>query len=99
MTHKIEMKGVFCVAKLIKITIREEAASGIATVSDRSIVVWGKAAQGDTLGRLVEALSEAKQMLAEQALRKSGTCVVRETCDKLFPGSWDFVAQGGGLEF
>ena len=55
-------------AKLIKITIREEAASGIATVSDRTIVVWGKAAQGDTLEKLINALSEAKQTLAEQAL-------------------------------
>ena len=44
-------------AKLIKITIREEAASGIATVSDRTIVVWGKAAQGDTLEKLINALS------------------------------------------
>lgn len=85
-------------AKLIKITIREEAASGIATVSDRTIVVWGKSSQGDTLEKLIDALSEAKQTLAEQALRKSGTCIVRETCDKLFPDSWDFVAQGGSLE-
>lgn len=85
-------------AKLIKITIREEAASGIATVSDRTIVVWGKASQNDTLEKLIDALSEAKQTLVEQALRKSGTCIVRETCDKLFPGSWDFVAQGGSLE-
>lgn len=85
-------------AKLIKITIREEAASGIATVSDRTIVVWGKESHGDTLDRLIDALSETKQTMAEQALRKSGTCIVRETCDKLFPGSWDFVAQGGSLE-
>lgn len=48
-------------AKLIKITIREEAASGIATVSDRTIVVWGKAAQGDAASRSQGIRAEAPE--------------------------------------
>ena len=34
-----------------------------------------------------------------EAAQKSNSDIVRAVCDKLFPGSWDFVAQGGTLEF
>lgn len=86
-------------AKIIKVALRRQTSAGIACISDRSIVVWGKAAEGDTLEQLMDALSEAKQMLAEQALTKSSVDVIREVCDHLFPGSWDFAAQGGALKF
>ena len=86
-------------AKIIKITLRLQSHTGIACVSDRKIVVWGPAAQGDVLETLMKAISDAKQTLAEQSLIKSNADVIREVCDRLFPDSWDFAAQGGTLEF
>ena len=86
-------------AKIIKIMLRQQTHTGVACVSSRDIVVWGTAAEGDCLEKLAEALSDKKQLLAERSLIMSSTDVVRDTCDAIFPNSWDFAAQGGALEY
>lgn len=85
-------------AKMIRIISKRQEHTGIACVSERAIVVWGKAAEGDTVEELVKALSEFKQTMREQACYKTNADIIREVCNKMFPGSWDFVAQGGTIE-
>ena len=46
-------------AKIIRIVSRRQAHTGIACINERSIVVWGDAAKGDTAEALMEALSDA----------------------------------------
>lgn len=86
-------------AKIIRIVSRRQAHTGIACINERSIVVWGDAAKGDTAEALMEALSDARQMLRCQAYSKSNDNIIAEVCDKLFPGNWAFTAQGGTIEF
>lgn len=86
-------------AKIIRIVSRRQAHTGIACVNERSIVVWGKVAEGDIVEPLMEALSDARQLLRCQEYSKTGADIITEVCDKLFPGSWAFTAQGGTIEF
>ena len=65
-------------AKIINVVLKRQAATGIICSSTRQIVVWGSAAEGDTVDMLTASLIDAEQ---------------------LFPNSWDFVAQGGTVEF
>ena len=50
-------------AKIIRIVSRRQAHTGIACINERSIVVWGDAAKGETAETLMEELSDAQQML------------------------------------
>lgn len=86
-------------AKLITVVLKRNIAAGVVSCNPRQIVVWGQAAEGDTIGLLAASLNDESQLHPNEAARKSNSDIVRAVCDKLFPGSWDFVAQGGTLEF
>lgn len=86
-------------AKIIRIVSRRQAHTGIACINERSVSPDNNAAKGDTAEALMEALSDAQQMLRCQAYSKSNDNIIAEVCDKLFPGNWAFTAQGGTIEF
>lgn len=86
-------------AKIINIMMKRSTPTGLVSRSIRQVVVWGPASVGDTADQLSVALIEHAQSLNYQTLLKSHSDIVREVCDKLFPNSWDFVAQGGAVEF
>lgn len=86
-------------AKVISIIFRRTSPTGIICKSVRQIVVWGSAAENLPVDRLESALIDEEQLIADPKRAKSRIDVVREICDKLFPNSWDFVAQGGTIEF
>lgn len=86
-------------AKIINVVLKRQTTSGIICSSTRQIVVWGPAAEGDTLDQLSSALIDAEQLLADNAFTKAHSDIVREICNNLFPNSWDYVAQGGSVEF
>lgn len=86
-------------AKIINIIMKRSTPTGLVSRSIRQIVVWGPASTGDTADQLSVALIEQEQSLNYQLLLKSHSDIVREVCDRLFPNSWDFVAQGGAVEF
>ena len=48
---------------------------------------------------LTASLIDAEQLLTDQAFTKTHSDIVRDVCNELFPNSWDFVAQGGTVEF
>jgi len=86
-------------AKIINIILKYQSGQGIVCSSVRQIVIWGPAANGDTVDKLSASLIDADQLLGDTTFEKSRSDIVREVCDKLFPESWSFVAQGGTIEF
>lgn len=86
-------------AKVINVVMKRTTPTGLVSRSIRQIVVWGPASAGDTADQLSAALIELEQSLSYQSLLKSHSDIIREVCDKLFPNSWDFIAQGGAVEF
>jgi len=92
-------KGGKSMAKIINVVMKRAAPSGLVCRSVRQIVVWGPAAKGDTVDLLSSALIDVEQTLAHEGLVKSHSDVVREVCNKIFPGNWDFAAQGGTVEY
>ena len=86
-------------AKIINVVLKRQAVTGIICSSTRQIVVWGPAAEGDTVDMLTASLIDAEQLLTDQAFTKTHSDIVCDVCNELFPNSWDFVAQGGTVEF
>ena len=86
-------------AKIINVVLKRQAVTGVICSSTRQIVVWGPAAEGDTVDMLTASLIDAEQLLTDQAFTKTHSDIVCDVCNELFPNSWDFVAQGGTVEF
>lgn len=86
-------------AKIINVVLKRQAVTGVICSSTRQIVVWGPAAECDTVDMLTASLIDAEQLLTDQTFTKTHSDIVRDVCNELFPNSWDFVAQGGTVEF
>ena len=86
-------------AKIINVVLKRQAVTGVICSSTRQIVVWGPAAEGDTVDMLTASLIDAEQLLTDQTFTKTHSDIVCDVCNELFPNSWDFVAQGGTVEF
>ena len=86
-------------AKIINVVLKRQAVTGVICSSTRQIVVWGPAAEGDTVDMLTASLIDAEQLLTDQTFTKTHSDIVRDVCNELFPNSWFFVAQGRTVEF
>ena len=86
-------------AKIINVVLKRQAVTGVICSSTRQIVVWGPAAEGDTVDMLTASLIDAEQLLTDQTFTKTHSDFVRDVFNELFTNSWDFVAQGGTVEF
>ena len=85
--------------KIINVVLKRQTPSGLICSSTRQIAVWGRAAEGDAADKLAASLIDEDQLCSQDPGQKANSDIVRETCDRLFPGSWDFAGQGGTVEF
>lgn len=85
--------------KIINVVLKRQTPSGLICSSTRQIAVWGRAAEGDAADKLAASLIDEDQLRSQDPGQKANSDIVRETCDRLFPGSWDFAGQGGTVEF
>lgn len=86
-------------AQIIMVRMKRTNPSGIVCNSDRPIVIWGETVSQETIDSLETALRDAQQLYGNQSFVKTQSDLIREVCDALFPRQWDFVSQGGTIEF
>ena len=53
----------------------------------------------ETLDALESALCEARELYSDQAFVKGQSNIITEVCNGLFGKNWDFVVQGGEVNF
>lgn len=85
-------------AQMYNLNMRRTNSSGIACNSIRTVVVWGRVPDG-FLDTLVEALLEERHTGDLAAGGWSQCDIIRSVMERLVPGHWDFVLQGGAAEF
>lgn len=87
-------------ATVVKVSMRRATPSGVSCNSSRPIVVWGKPVTQETLDALESALCEARELYNDQAFVKGQSSIITEVCNGLFgKEKWDFVVQGGEVNF
>ena len=86
-------------ALIINVNMKRYTPAGIVCNSLRTIVIWGGPVSQKQLDTLENALVDVRQLYFHEAFLKSQSDIIREVCDRIFPGRWDFVQQGGTIEF
>lgn len=86
-------------ATMVKVSMRRTTSSGVSCNSSRPIVVWGRPVTQEILDALESALCEARELYSDQAFIKSQSAIIAEVCKGLFGDNWDFVVQGGEVNF
>ena len=86
-------------AMQVLIQMKRTNPSGIVCTSTRMIVLWGKYATREVIDAIESSLYEVRQISYQEKAAKTQTDYIREVCNKLAPGHWDFLAQAGSVEF
>lgn len=83
----------------VNLTMKRTNPYGIVCNLTRPIVVWGDIPE-NLVDTLEAELSTLRQMnFSQPDLQKTQSDIIREVCDCLVPGHWDFLLQGGTVEF
>jgi len=83
----------------INVTMKRTNPYGIVCNSTRPIVVWGNVPE-NLVDTLETELSTLRQINCSQMEgQRTQSDIIREVCDHLVPGRWDFLLQGGTVEF
>ena len=85
-------------AIIVKIEMQRCNNAGIKMSSIRDIVLWGSAANIETVSHIKAALQDVTQLFDGQ-ITKSHTDMIRDVCDQYAAGSWDFASYTGTVKF
>lgn len=85
-------------AIIVKIEMQRCNSAGIKMSSSRDSVLWGSAANMETVSHIKAALQDVTQLFDGQMI-KSHTDMIRNICDQYAAGSWDFASYTGTVKY